>query len=116
MTRETAKKWVVILTAFSEGKTIQREINGSYFDTEKIESEAIDFLRIKPEPKTRPMTRGEVLYKVTTTPAMVMRRHHYEPCAPAFFSLDEDVDDLEYAIIDKYGEPIDGWHKFEVEE
>lgn len=28
---------------------------------------------IKPEPKMRPMTRGEVLYMVTTTPRMVVR-------------------------------------------
>ena len=28
--------------------------------------------RIKPEPKKRPMTRGEVLYMVTTTPGMVV--------------------------------------------
>jgi len=75
-----------------------------------------DLYRIKPEPRTRPMTRGEVLYMVTTTPAMVLRVIG-GPMSWLYPSQSIDFDtEYEYAIIDKTGEPIDGWKRFEVTE
>lgn len=78
------------------------------------------FLALSPEPRTRPMTRGEVLYMVTTTPGMVMRpkgESHLAYQAAWFgFTENTDVAGFEYAVIDKSGNPVDGWHKFEIEE
>ena len=74
------------------------------------------FLELNPEPKTRQMTRGEVLYMVTTTPAMVVRERGGALICPAQFANYISYGNYEYAIIDKTGEPIDGWHKFEVTE
>jgi hypothetical protein len=88
-----------------------------------------DEYRIKPKPKMRPMTRGEVLYMVTTTPGMVIRynRERMEKIKPewvdgASFEInpaniwcarDKEIGFTDYAIIDRHGNPIDGWHKIE---
>jgi hypothetical protein len=125
MTRERAKELVPIITAYGEGKEIEgRNINNApewYRLAEAAWSDDWEY-RIKPAPKMHPMTRGEVLYMVTTTPAMVTRcidMDGYRPEYPASFTpfYDDDfaLSDYEYAIIDKHGEPVDGWHKFEIE-
>lgn len=128
MTRERAKELAPIIKAYGEGKEV--EFKNELMKDWKLVSQdifghrefnAVDGIqyRIKPETVTRPMTRGEVLYMVTTTPWMVVRessRHAYYPAQ--FFEYNDDrmtgyVKDMEYAIIDKHGNPIDGWHKFE---
>jgi hypothetical protein len=117
MTRERAKELAPIIQAYGEGKVCEWQMsNGSWSETAVLECMDGRNYRIKPEPKTRPMTRGEVLYMVTTTPAMVVRYRSTEPSLPAYFDYDDTLDGYEYAIIDKHGEPIGGWHKFEVEE
>lgn len=127
MTRERAKELAPIIAAWGEGKAIEvKTYCGPWMElTGSIEAEwsEAQSYRIKPEPRTRPMTRGETLYMVTTTPAMIARKitQHENiayPCFPAGY-LVVDTNDLElfeYAIIDKTGEPISGWKKFEVEE
>lgn len=121
MTRERAKELAPIIQAYGEGK------ESEYFDSVSSSwrfagskgcpfDDAFDY-RIKPEPKTRPMTRGEVLYMMTTTPAMVLRHPRWDHPFPAQCDMDDQkLDEYEYAIIDKHGNPIDGWHKFEIEE
>lgn len=127
MTRERAAELWPIIKAYGEGKTIEYKIDGNKWkDVDNpidngllLEYEYGNDYRIKPEPKKRPMTRGEVLYMVTKTPGMVVR-----------FPTDDDqipypaqniewnnmqMGHAEYAIIDESGEPIDGWHEFEKE-
>ena len=120
MTRERAKELAPIIQAFGEGKTIEyrSSVGEAWYPLTIPSFNEIDGdYRIKPEPKTRPMTRGEVLYKVTTTPAMVCRHKGMDTYyLPGRMSDDIQFDDYEYAIIDKSGNPVDGWHKFEVTE
>ena len=122
MTRERATELWPIIKAYGEGKDFQYRMIGSHGDWNSTEDEFLGErcggleYRIKPEPKKRPMTRGEVLYMVTTTPRMVVRQIDGESLYPAIsFLYVHDADQYEYAIIDASGEPIDGWHKFEKE-
>jgi hypothetical protein len=117
MNRERAKELAPIIAAFGAGQIIE-ELNPFYGwrETEDPNFEAaIHDWRIKPAPGLRPMTRGEVLYMVTTTPAMVMRSDGTAPHPASYFTFSGPINDYEYAIIDKHGEPVDGWHKFEIE-
>ena len=118
MTRERAKELAPIITAFGNGFTIEaKEPNsiGWYIANNPIWDESQKY-RVKPEPRTRPMTRGEALYMVTTTPAMVIKHPSWGDVYPSHVLFATSFKDCEYAIIDKTGEPIDGWHKFEVVE
>jgi len=122
MTRERAKELAPIIQAYGEGKTIQFRCGDSdtWEDLEQGRNASFRYdldYRNKPVPSTRPMTRGEVLYMVTTTPAMVVRGQGgiYE-CPAAASDYTDDISEMKYAIIDKQGNPIDGWHKFEIEE
>lgn len=125
MTRERAKELAPIIQAYGEGKAVQcrRRGNSEWEDDGGCGvSWYNDYeYRIKPEPKTRPMTRGEVLYILSTEHCVVRFRDQ----EPFLFSeaVEEDVtiemfmehlQEYTYAIIDKHGEPVDGWHKFEV--
>lgn len=120
MTRERAKELAPIIQAWADGKAVQfyAEGMGAWQDFDRTDPDWFDSCqyRIKPEPKTRPMTRGEVLYMVTTTPAMVVRYHGDDPSLPMFYDYDDELDEYEWAIIDKHGEVVGGWHKFEIEE
>ena len=98
-----------IIKAYSEGKEIQRKnIDGEWKPIDELLTGSMDDLCIKPEPKTRPMTRGEVLYMVTTTPAMVCRYEKGYSFPAHCDSYTSPVEKYEYAIIDKSGEPVDG--------
>lgn len=120
MTRERAAELWPIIKAYGE----RREIQACYSKVGRTWSPlgpdhdwdtTYDY-QVKPEPKMRPMTRGEVLYMVTTTPGMVVRfGTNYDPMPASAVDLVLLVENYEYAIIDASGEPIDGWHKFEKE-
>lgn len=119
MTRERAKELAPIIQAWGDGKVVQYYTDDGWVDFTVTTPDWFDSCqyRIKPEPKTRPMTRGEVLYMMTTTPAMVLRHPRWDHPFPAQCDMaDQKLDEYEYAIIDKHGNPIDGWHKFEIEE
>lgn len=129
MTRERAKELLPVIQAFAEGKTIEYRDSADVIEWSVLSEPSwadLSLYRIAPEPKRRPMTRGEVLYKVTTTPGMVVRwPNDYNPIAYPALAHDFDPDDesfrdkykwMEWAIIDATGEPVDGWHKFEIEE
>jgi hypothetical protein len=120
MTRETAKKQASVIKAYGEGKAIEFMYkDGTWGSAGEI---GCPFdpnfeYRIKPEPKTRPMTRGEIMYMITTVPGLVAReKGTTDYYLPGRMDDQDEQNAYEYAIIDKYGEPIDGWHKFEVEE
>jgi hypothetical protein len=119
-TRERAKELWPIIKAYGEGAEIEAKEQKGIWKTIGTPT-WVDWLeyRIKPEskpkPAKRPMTRGEVLYMVTTTPGMIVHLADTEDvpaCGVAFYSPIEEYD---YAIIDSSGNPIDGWHKFEKE-
>lgn len=116
MDRVRAKELAPIIQAYGEGKSIETRVSHIApwieLSVPPEWSDNQDY-RIKPEP--RPMTRGEVLYMVTTTPAMVVRYLDDKPELPTSFSYDDSIESYEYAIIDKHGDPVDGWHKFEIE-
>lgn len=124
MTRERAKELAPIIQAFGEGKCIQFKNRGDdEWNNSNVDIDA-DYgfwedkdYRIAPEPRTRPMTRGEVAFFLTTTNALVVRNsgRNNEMYLPGDFPC-EYANKYEYAIIDKSGNPVDGWHKFEVEE
>jgi hypothetical protein len=118
MTRERAKELAPIIQAYAEGKEIEyRAIGYEMWNVvlEPLFGHGFEY-RIKSEPKKRLMTSGEVLYMVTTTPAMVYR-YQRGPAYQAPLLDSGRIDfDYEWAIIDKSGEPIDGWHKFETED
>lgn len=122
ITIDNALEVAELLRAFGTGKKLEARIRGGRWWQEitPVQFQLIPDdveLRIKPEPVIRPMTRGEVLYMVTTTPGMVARYHDGMafPVQHSFFEECE-LSDYEYAIIDKHGNPIDGWHKFETTE
>jgi len=125
MTIEKAKELLPIIQAYTEGKPIQWFSNhtSQWIDYKPIDIESDGFrerygYRIKPEPKNRPMTRGEVVYFVTSTPSLVCRLENGNTYCPAFFYTwgEGQGEDMEWAIISKAGKITDGWHKFEVEE
>ena len=118
MTKERIKELIPIFQAWIDGKQIQQR--ASFVDDwRNVDGELIgnasDEYRIAPEPTMRPMTRGEVLYKVTTTPGMVVREDGGEANAGYGWVFKDKIPRFEWAIIDAHGDPIDGWHKFEVE-
>jgi hypothetical protein len=116
MTRERAKELAPIIAAFGNGADIEYRPFGAQWDSVGRGNwlDACEY-RIKPAPKMRPMTRGEVLYMATTTPAMVVRHDSDPPQAPGYLGFCDPIDCYEYAIINKHGEPVDGWKKFEIE-
>lgn len=119
MTRERAKELAPIIQAYGDGKDIEyRCVSGDsrFYIVEVINLECPGTYRIKPTPSLRPMTRGEVLYMVTTTPGMVVREigGSGEMFIPGRMAQNEYVR-YEYAIIDKHGNPGE-WKRFEVEE
>jgi hypothetical protein len=117
MTRERAKELAPIISAYGEGKTIQvKGDEDKWYAVEKPAFDDYSEYRIKPEPRMRPMTRGEVLYKVTTTPGMVVRNESGRVEAAQFWHIDFIyIPGFEWAIIDASGNTGE-WHKFEVEE
>jgi len=117
VTRERAEELLPVITAFAEGKEIEyKDSLGCWMITATPQWDDLIQYRIKSEPKMRPMTRGEVLYMITTTPAMITRLDMGRTNPAMQFGYDTLLSNYEYAIIDKTGEPIDGWHKFEVED
>ena len=119
MTRERAKELAPIIAAYGDGREVQIAYEferwGTFIGQAGFDFENASY-RIKPEPRTRPMTRGEALYMVTTTPAMVIKHPSWGDVYPSHVLFATSFKDCEYAIIDKHGDPIDGWHKFEVVE
>ena len=121
MNRDRAKELAPIIAAYGEGKMIQIRDKDLWFDLHGNNSIGFDSIlpediRIKPEFRTRPMTRGEFLYMVTTTPAMVARIGFGTVLPAHGLQYTDSIEKYEYAIINHFGEPIDGWKKFEVEE
>ena len=122
MTRERCKELLPVMEAWANGKEIQAHAARSVDVWNSVIAEHISFdsdflFRIKPEPKKRPMTRGEVLYMVTTTPGMVVRFMGYDTTYPAtVLDSTDDPESWEYSIIDKTGSLVEGWCKFEIEE
>jgi hypothetical protein len=133
MNRERAKELWPIIKAYGEGKEVEsRFINPRYTwgvqSSPFLDDSSIEY-RIKPEPKMRPMTRGEVLYVLSTPHCACKNRLNDGP--PFILGIPDDnqdvgdpitieylienIDYYEYAIIDESGEPVDGWHKFEKE-
>ena len=125
MTRERAKELAPIIKAYADGIELEEAMIG-YEDwyhivSPNFENELYKW-RIRPTPKKRPMTRGEVLYMVTTTQGMVVIQDYNDKqlFLPEYM-INKSLHPLEYmhwlyAIIDRHGNPIDGWHTFEVEE
>ena len=60
MTREAAIKWQNEIKAFQEGKTIQRQTRGVWFDEKSPRFEVDVEYRVKPEAKKRTPTIEEV--------------------------------------------------------
>lgn len=117
MTRERAKELAPIIAAYGEGKTIEsRSESGTWYDLPCPSFDGTVDYRIKPEPITRPMTRGEVLYMATTTPGMVTHTPDGIIGPASGCSYASPIEGYEYAIIDKHGNPVDGWKRFEVAE
>jgi len=116
VTRERAKELAPILKAFGDGAEVEYFCGDNWISITGPAWVGGDKYRIKPTSILRPMTRGEVLYMVTTTPGMVVR----DPSrilGPASGCLYHgDISDYVYAIIDRHGNPIDGWHKFETDD
>jgi hypothetical protein len=121
LTRKRAKELASIIKAYGDGATIEApyQLNRQRWGTVRelclIDGDDTVF-RIKPTPKMRQMTRGEVLYIITTTPGMVVRFEGGEAYLPRSFNFSASMTGYEYAIIDRHGNPIDGWHKFEIED
>jgi hypothetical protein len=73
--------------------------------------------QIKPEPKRRLMIRDEMLGFLANTPGVEMRCTNGKLWRlPSWFSLNEDVAQYEYKIVDLQGNTIKGPCWFEVEE
>ena len=68
------------------------------------------------EPRTRPMTRDEILHFVTTTPGLVVKREPRAETRPATFYRYEEfaLRAYEWAHASKTGDYA--WNKFEVAE
>ena len=123
MTRGHVKEVLPFIQAYAEGKPVEFTLDGINWNpcTNPAFMHNADCYRIVPEPIMRPMTRGEVLYKVTTTPGMVCKMvsklcgEEGPEAAQKWSFYDNDIEMYRWAIIDVRGEPVDGWHKFEVE-
>jgi hypothetical protein len=131
MTRERAKELAPIIKAYGDGAEIEFLNSDNEWDSAGAMGcpfrDGTEY-RIKPELKKRPMTRGEVIYRLTEPHCVI--RFGKEEYFPVGIDLDQEcvdnpvnleslmeyLDGYTYAIIDKHGDPIDGWHKFEVEE
>ena len=60
MTREEAKQLIPIIQAYAEGKTIQFQNGGKWYDVYETDfHQSPDIYRIKPEPKYRPFKTKE---------------------------------------------------------
>ena len=128
MNRGRAKELASILNAFGEGKIIQYSDDGENWKDciPCAEIEIKEFrdnlqYRIKPEPKKRPMTWGEVMYIITSP--HIRLAYQFQNCDLRVYydeatikEIRDNLADFRYAKIDKHGNPIDGWHTFEVEE
>lgn len=123
MTRDRAKELAPIIQAYAEGKKV--EYRAPYARTwtaiENPEWADCHDYRVAAEPKKRPMTRGEILYKITTTPAMVARFNAGDPVPATLtlgmgYSFERLLECAEWAYVSPSGEPLGDWHKFEVEE
>lgn len=122
MNREDARKYAEIMMAYANGADVEIYDGGEWTS---IIDPLFDFLnctyRIKPEPKKRFMTRNEVLRFVTNTMGIIVRDVYSMAC-PANASDYAEYEDnpgyyeWAYANFNAEGEPVDGWHKFEVEE
>lgn len=123
MTREDARKYAEIMMAYASGADVEIYDGGEWTS---IIDPLFDFLnctyRIKSEPKKRLMTREEAIYLSTTTLGMVILFLNDESpkMRPAQFvgwnsSQVANMDYARWAIINKSGEPVDGWNTFEVE-
>jgi len=66
--------------------------------------------------KIREMTRGEVLFMITTTPALVVSFDGGEMMPAQHFAYVGHLALYSWAIIDSAGTIIDGWNKFTKEE
>lgn len=123
MNREDARKNAEIMMAYASGADVEIYDGGEWTS---IIDPLFDFLnctyRIKPKPKKRLMTREEAIYLSTTTLGMVILFLNDESpkMRPAQFvewnsSQVANMDYARWAIINKSGEPVDGWNTFEVE-
>lgn len=123
MTREKAREYAEIMMAYANGADVDIYNGGEWVSIINP-----DFLfkqnkyRIKPEPKKRLMTREEAIYLSTTTLGMVILflNDKFPKMRPAQFvewnsSQVANMDYARWAIINKSGEPVDGWNTFEVE-
>ena len=123
MNREDAREYAEIMMAYANGADVEIYNGGEWVSI--IDP---DFLfnqnkyRIKPEPKKRLMTREEAIYLSTTTLGMVILFLNDDSpmMRPAQFvewnsSQVANMDYARWAIINKSGEPVDGWNTFEVE-
>lgn len=123
MTREKAREYAEIMMAYANGADVEIYNGGEWVSI--IDP---DFLfkqnkyRIKPETKKRLMTREEAIYLSTTTLGMVILflNDKFPKMRPAQFvewnsSQVANMDYARWAIINKSGEPVDGWNTFEVE-
>jgi hypothetical protein len=120
MNRKRVKELLPVFQAYADGKEIEFLDRGRWIGFKEnnppIWMDGVIY-RIKPEPKKRLMTRGEVLYKVTNTPGMVVRQDKGLVVPAQCYMFESKIERYEWAIIDKTGESVDGqWHKFGVEE
>jgi len=123
MNREDARKYAEIMMAYANGADVEIYDGGEWTS---IIDPLFDFLnciyRIKPKLKKRYMTRNEVLHFVTNTRGIVVTTddctYFYPATATDYSDYDDGVTEYfwAYANFDAEGEPVDGWHKFEVEE
>ena len=123
MNREDARKYAEIMMAYANGADV--EIYNDFAWVSVIDP-LFDFLsctyRIKPKPKKRLMTREEAIYLSTTILGMVILflNDDSPKMRPAQFvewtsSQVANMDYARWAIINKSGEPVDGWNTFEIE-
>lgn len=125
MNREEAKERAEIMIAYANGAKIEffsRLHNGWTEVLGEPTFDVSDTYRIKPELKKRLMTREEAIYLSTTTLGMVILflNDNSPMMRPAQFvewssSQVANMDYARWAIINKSGEPVDGWNTFEVE-
>ncbi len=89
MTRDRAKELLPIITAFAEGKVIQKRFQLSleqnnpwtdYDDPEFMSEICSEFdFRIKPEPKLRPFTQGEACaFRLFKCGSLTVQPHYYK--------------------------------------